>query len=84
MTLKQVLKVLCETKYMICSKDLKTGDYEYIEIDYTDTNNAKCFENIVKRERVERSKNKITFISYNKAAEMVEIDVEVKEWRDKK
>lgn len=84
MTLKQVLKVLSESKYLVISKDVKTGEYDYITINYQEADNGKFFKQLIKRERIERSKNKITFISYNAAAGMIEIDVEVKEWRDEK
>lgn len=84
MTLKQVLKVLSESKYLVISKDVKTGEYDYITINYQEADNSKFFKQLIKRERIEKSKNKITFISYNAAAGMIEIDVEVKEWRDKK
>lgn len=84
MTLKQVLKVLSESKYLVVSKDVKTGEYDYITINYQEADNSKFFKQLIKRERIEKSKNKVTFISYNAAAGMVEIDVEVKEWRDEK
>lgn len=84
MTLKQVLKVLSESKYLVVSKDVKTGEYDYITINYQEADNSKFFKQLIKRERIEKSKNKVTFICYNAAAGMVEIDVEVKEWRDEK
>lgn len=76
MTLKSLLKVFSETRYMITALDVASGNYETIRFDYTnvDENFGKALET---RYAWTRRKNKIFDISYNKPAGCIEIRVDL-------
>ncbi len=78
MTLKQALKVICETRYNIVVH--KEDGYESIRIDYV--HDDKCSggsftEAAEKRGEILKTKNRVNWISYNTALNMIEISVDI-------
>ena len=79
MTLKSVLKVMGEATYLVTIHwfDDSRDWYEMIIMDYLAIG-PKFYENLEKRKLAESLPNKVTYVRYNTAYEMVEIAVEVR------
>ena len=78
MTLKQALNVICETRYNIVVHG--ENGYESIKIDYT--HDDKCTGGsftiaAAKRAEVIKAKNRVSWIRYNNALNMIEIRVDI-------
>ena len=75
MTLKTMLKHLCEVRYNI-KAHTPDDNWEYLEIDYLGDRDqfAKA---LAIRERWEKAKNKVTFVRYNTATKCIEIDIDL-------
>ena len=78
MTLKQALKVICETRYNLVVHS--ENGYESIKIDYI--HDDKCTGGsftiaAAKRDEVIKAKNRVNWISYNNALNMIEISVDM-------
>ena len=76
MTLKQALKVTCDSKYEIIARKCD-GNYVYVTLDYTH-GDQKAFADSLKRCReLENAKNKVKFISYNQASHALSITIDL-------
>ena len=76
MTLKSVLKVMLDTHYRIIAHHTESDTYTMVELDYLKPENV--FREALHEElALAQTKNKVTFISYNKAAQCIEIDIEI-------
>lgn len=78
MTLKQALSVICETRYNIVVHSEE--GYESVHIDYT--HDEKCFGGSftaasAKRSEIIKAKNRVKWITYNNALNMIEISVDL-------
>lgn len=71
MTLKTALKAICETRYMIVMNN--NGRYEFLRINYLGDNEEFCKAR-KRRDEFVRMKNKVNYITYNSAEQMLEID----------
>lgn len=76
MTLKSLLKVFSETRYLITALDVASGRYETIRFDYTKSD-ENFLAALATRERWATRKNKIFDISYNKPVDCIEIRVDL-------
>ena len=76
MTLKTMLNVLGETRYRITACEVKTGDYETIELDYGG-DLAKFSDALRIRTTWTARKNRVEYVRYNNAAECIEIRVDL-------
>ena len=76
MTLKSVLKVVLDTRYRITAHHTESDTYTIVELDYLKPQSV--FSEALHQElALAQTKNKVTFISYNKAAQCMEIDIEI-------
>ena len=78
MTLKQALKVICEARYSIVVH--REDRYESIKIDYVDDSKCSCgsfTKAAAKRDEILNAKNRVNWISYNSALNMIQISVDM-------
>lgn len=76
MTLKTMLNVLAETRYMITACEVETGDYETIEIDYGG-DLARFSDALSIRTTWTARKNRVDYVRYNNVAGCIEIRVDL-------
>lgn len=79
MTLKSVLKVLIETKYRIVAHYTKSDTYDTVTVAYLTHDKDGFTKGLLKEMELENTKNRVKYISYNKAENCVEIDIEIDE-----
>lgn len=76
MTLKTMLNVLGETRYRITARDVATGEYQSIEVDYGG-DVSKFSDALTIRTSWTAQKNRVEYVRYNKACECIEIRVDL-------
>lgn len=76
MTLKNVVSVLAEAKYMIVTNTEGKLDYEWLKVDYLAAE-AETRKAVLARINLEKKKNRVKHICWNATAGMIEIDVEL-------
>lgn len=77
MTLKSMLNVLCDTRYLITAFDTQICEYERIKVDYlnaTSESRSRAFE---VRDGWIKRKNKVVWVHYNSAAKCIEVRVDL-------
>ena len=77
MTLKAMLKVLSETRYLITALDTQLDEYATIEVDYIHATNKSFSRALAVREDWIKRKNKVVWVQYNSAAKCVEVRVDL-------
>ena len=75
MTLKTMLKHLCETHYRIKART-PNGEWENLEINYLG-DHEEFAKALTIRECWENAKNRVKFVDYNKAAGCIEISIDL-------
>ena len=77
MTLKSIMRVACDTKYLIVAHTKDCDDYRYIEIDYVGASSDDFVKALKARKEIEAKKHRVTFVHFNMAHQALEIDVEL-------
>lgn len=76
MTLKAMLNVLGDIKYLITACEVATGDYETIEVDYGG-DISKLTDAMTVCAGWKARKNRVAYVRFNKAAGCNEIRVDL-------
>lgn len=77
MTLKAMMKVLSDTRYLITALDTQIDEYETIEVDYINATDKRFSKAIAIRDNWMSRKNKVVWVHYNSAAKCVEVRVDL-------
>ena len=77
MTLKSMLNVLSDTRYLITALDTQIGEYETIKVDYLNDTSESFSRARAVREGWIKRKNNVVWVRYNSAAKCVEVRVDL-------
>ena len=77
MTLKAMMKVLSDTRYLITALDTQIDEYETIEVDYINATDKSFSKAIAVRDRWINRKNKVVWVRYNNAEKCNEVRVDL-------